>query len=106
MRTGDEPYGEDDEQGGADVGHEDLARRKLQRYESLELQSRRRVGWPIAAAYLLLDLLDGFAGADLDAVAAAALLLCSRADASQDQGARSKFDGHRTEFQIWIRSRI
>jgi hypothetical protein len=44
--TGDEPDDEDDEQGGADVGDEDLALRKLKRHESRELQSRWRVGVP------------------------------------------------------------
>jgi hypothetical protein len=44
--TGDEPDDEDDEQGGADVGDEDLALRKLKRHESREIQSRRRVGVP------------------------------------------------------------
>lgn len=66
MGTGDEPDGEEDEDGGADVGHEDLDLRQPQRHEARQLQVCRRVGVPHCrgpARLLDLDRQQGLAAA-------------------------------------------
>lgn len=42
-RTGDEPDGEENEDGGAEVGHEDLDLGQLQRHETRKVQ----LGWRV-----------------------------------------------------------